>query len=238
MILNKKEKINMSEKSLSKNIVSNYHSTIIPVCKLLKSHATNIMLLPDNKILMQPVINGIRNYMILNSKYDYSNFIYSFFSLPEISKINTKFRKTKSEVEWEVDNGTNYLIVKNPSEEMSCKVPIINNPDAIKDIINASYINIPNWNYADINDIICEESSSDYIKLPDSIIENMLEKKLCEITVDDRSILLSRPFLGDLKKTSYVGYRIISKEDDKLILKFKQSEEIGNIYTYAAFLTV
>ena len=100
-------------KDISKTIITNYHSSVLPICKLLKSHATNIMLLPNNIVLMQPVMSGIRNFMIVNNKVDYSNFIYTYFSIPDISKVNTKFKKTKSEIEWLVDNGTNYLVIKN-----------------------------------------------------------------------------------------------------------------------------
>ena len=227
----------MSEKNITKTIVSNYHSTVIPLCRLMKQHATNIMLLPDNKILMQSLITGIRSYMILNKEYDYSNFLYSFLSIPEISKINTKFRKTKSEIEWDTNNGVNYLVVKNPDMD-PCKVPIINNSDAINDIISATYNNIPDWDSSNIDEFICEESSAEYNKLSEDFIENMLDKKLCEISVNGKSILLARPFLGDLKKTSFIGYRIVSEEDNKLILKFKQIEDLGSIYTYAAFLTI
>ena len=62
----------MSEKALSKDILASYTSAVIPLCRLLKPHATNIMLLPDRKILMQPVIGGVRNYMIVDPKVDYS----------------------------------------------------------------------------------------------------------------------------------------------------------------------
>ena len=66
----------------------------------------------------------------------------------------------------------------------------------------------------------------------------MTNKKLCELNINDHSILISRPFLGDLKKTISVGYKVLYEDDVKMILKFKQSEEIGNIYTIAAFLIV
>jgi hypothetical protein len=227
----------MSDKLFNKNIISSYSSSVIPVCRLLKAHATNIMLLPENKILMQPSLNGVRNYMIAKPKVDYSNFVYTYFTIPEISKTNTKFRKTKSEIDWEINDGTNYLVVKN--EEMEpCKSPIINNPNAIKDVINATYKNLPNWDNSNIQNIICDESSSDYNQLSDSFISDMSNKKLCEIKVNGNSILISRPFLGDLKKTEYVGYRIIDEDDSRIVLKFKQVEDLGNIYTYAAFLII
>ena len=227
----------MSDKLLNKSLISNYASSIIPLCRLLKSHATNIMLLPEKLVLLQPSLAGIRNYMIVNSKVDYSNFIYTYFSLSEISKVNTKFRKTKSEIDWELMKGTNYLVVKNDDME-PCKSPIINNPAAIVDTLTGTYQNIPNWDEKQFQNILCDEHSSNYTKLPESFIEDMVNKKLCELSINGHSILLSRPFLGDLKKTTYVGYRIISEDDNKIVLKFKQCEELGNIYTYAAFLIV
>lgn len=224
-------------KDITKLVMINYHSNVLPICKLLKSHATNIMLLPNNIILMQPSMNGIRNYMIANNSIDYSNFIYTYFSIPDISKVNTKFKKTKSEIEWSVDDGTNYLVIKNENME-PYKSPIINNPAAVADILNATYQNLPNWKSEELTDILCDEDNSLYNMLPESFIEDMNGKKLCELNINGHSILLSRPFLGDLKKTLSVGYRVLYEDDVKMILKFKQSEEIGNIYTIAAFLIV
>ena len=220
-----------------KILISNYHSTIIPICRLLKSHASNIMLLPNNIILLQPLMNGIRNYMVANNKVNYSNFMYTYFSIPEISKVNTKFKKTKSKIDWEIDNGTNYLVVKN--EDMDpCKSPIINNPSAIIDVFNGTYKNIPDWENYDYDVLLSDESNSMYTTLPESFIEDMISKKLCELNINGHSILLSRPFLGELKKTTYIGYRVIYEDDMKIVIKFKQTEELGNIYTYAAFLIV
>ena len=223
--------------TLNKVIVSNYHSTIIPICKLLKAHASNIMLLPDNLILMQPLMTGIRSYMIAKHKIDYSNFIYTYFSLPEISKVNTKFKKTKSEIEWDTDNGTNYLIIKN--DEMDpCKSPVINNPASVADILAGTYQNIPNYDNLSLKELLCDENDSEYEFLPESIIDDMISKKLCELIINGHTILLSRPFLGELKKTLSVGYKVVHEDESKIILKFKQVEELGNIYTFAAFLIV
>lgn len=223
--------------NLNKSIIANYHSTIIPICRLLKSHATNIMLLPNNLILMQSSMYGIRNYMICNHNIDYSNFMYSYFSIPEISKANTKFKKTKSKVEWDIENGTNYLVIKNDDMD-PCRSPIINNPEAVADVINGTYQNLPNWDKSDVIDLLKDEDNSMYTSLPDSFIDDMVNKRLCELIINGHSILLSRPFLGEMKKTLSVRYRVIYEDDIKMILKFKQSEEIGNIYTIAAFLIV
>ena len=227
----------VSEKDLNKAIISAYSSTVIPVCKLLKPHATNIMLLPNNLVLMQASINGIRNYMVLNRDIDTSKFIYTYTSLIDISKINSKFRKTKSAITWEVNDGTNYLVVANDDME-PFKTPVINNPATVADLLNATYKNIPNWSSNNICDILCDEPNLMYTKLPDKFIEDIVAKKLCDLTINGNTILISRPFLGDLKKTSYVGYRVISEIDGKIVIKFKQTEDIGNIYTYAAFLTM
>ena len=235
--MNRYRKESIMSKDISKTIITSYHSSVLPICKLLKSHATNIMLLPNNIVLMQPVMTGIRNYMIVNNKVDYSNFIYTYFSIPDISKINTKFKKTKSEIDWSVDNGTNYLIIKNEDME-PYKSPVINNPAAVADILNATYQNLPDWKSSELENILCDEDNSLYNILPDSFIEDMTNKKLCELNINGHSILISRPFLGDLKKTNSVGYRVLYEDDIKIILKFKQAEEIGNIYTVAAFLIV
>ena len=223
--------------NLNKLIIANYHSTIIPICKLLKAHASNIMLLPENIILMQPLMTGIRSYMIANSNINYSNFIYTYFSIPEVSKANTKFKKTKSEIEWENNNGTNHLIIKNEDME-PCKSPIINNPASVADILAGTYQNIPNWDGNNVKELLCDEKDSEYTILSKSFIDDMVNKKLCELIINGHSILVSRPFLGELKKTISVGYKVIYEDDTKMILKFKQTEELGNIYTFAAFLII
>ena len=227
----------MSEKSLSKDIIASYTSSVIPVCKLLKSHATNIMLLPERKVLMQPIISGIRNYMIVDPKVDYSRFVYTYFSLAEISKVNTAFKKTKSEIDWYLDNGTNYLGITNPEQD-TYKTPIINNHSALADLLDGTYSSIPEWEITSYEKILQDESTDSYNMLPDEFIGDMNDKKLCELTACGNTVLISRPFLGDLKKTKSVGYKLIDVDETKMVLKFRQSEELGNIYTYAAFLLI
>ena len=46
----------------------------------------------------------------------------------------------------------------------------------------------------------------------------MTDKKLCDLNINDNPVLISRPFLGDLKKTKYVGYRILEEDKDKIVL--------------------
>lgn len=225
----------MSEKDFNKIVNNDYHKIIIPLCRLLKAHATNALLLPNNVILMQSIIPGIRSYMISNRDIDYSRFLYSYISIPSLSKINTKFKKTKSSIDWKTSNGVNYLVVSNNDDTDPCEVPIINNPNSVANIIDATYNNIPGWK-DEYPEVLIDESDSEYIKLPDSFIKDMTDKKLCDLNINDNPILISRPFLGDLKKTKYVGYRILEEDKDKIVLKFKQVEELGNIYTYSAFL--
>ena len=225
----------MNEKTLTKNINNIYGSTVIDICKLLKPHATNILLLSDNKILMQPTIAGIRNYMILNSAIDYSIFIYTYFTLTEISKANTKFRKTKSQISWETEKGVEYLIVKNDDMD-PVKSLVMSDRSAIDSLFAATYTNLPNIDTPSIDNILIDEPNSSYVDLGQSFINDMVNKKLCEIHIGEQSILISRPFLGDLKKTQWVGYRVVDEDDSRMVLKFKQEEKLGNIYTYAAFL--
>ena len=226
----------MSSMSIDKVINNEYASSALKLCKFLKAHATNILLLPDGKILLQPVINGIRNYMIVNPKIDYSNFIYTYFSLSEISKYHSSFRKTKSKIYWETEKGITYLIIENEDEE-PYKSPIMSNPEALSSLLNATYKTIPDWNGSQsFNEILSDEPSSQYTDLGREFLDDMVNKKLCELKVHGQSILVSRPFLGDLKKTEWVGYRLVEEDDTRIVLKFKQVEELGNIYTYAAFL--
>ena len=187
---------------------------------------------------MQPILSGIRSYMIANQNIDYSAFVYTYLTLPEIAKANTKFRKTKSEIYWETDKGVQYLVVNNSDSE-PVKSPVFTKPDTLDDLIGTSYKNIPNWD-CDINtlvnDRLVDEPDSFYIELGQSFIDDMTNKKLCEIKIKDTAILVSRPFMGDMKKTTFAGYRVVDEDESRFVVKFKQSEKLGNIYTYAAFL--
>ena len=225
----------MNEKVLLKNINNCYGSTIIDICKLMKPHATNILLLPNNKLLMQPIIPGIRSYMILNSEIDYSPFMFTYFTLSEISKANTKFRKTKSEISWETEKGTEYLVVSNADMD-PVKSLVMTDQSAVHSLFAATYSRIPNVDNPTIENVIDDDPNSMYIDLGSAFIDDMVNKKLCEIRINNQSILISRPFLGDLKKTQWVGYRVVDEDDFRLVVKFKQVEKIGSIYTYAAFL--
>ena len=157
---------------IDKTLASKY-SNVIAICRLLKPHATNIMLMEDGKILMQPVIPGIRNYMVCNTDIDYTPFIHTYFSLPMISGINTKFKKTKSDIDWNVKDGTKYLVIENPDME-PYETPIMSNDRGRQNLITATYNKVPGWE--DIGeDILCSEPDSEYIELPNEIIERMLK---------------------------------------------------------------
>ncbi len=222
----------MKEKEIDKIIIKEYYDNIIPLCRLLKNHATNILLLPDNKILMQPILKGIKNYMILNKDMNISKFIYSYLSILDISKVNTKFKKTKSSIDWTVIDGVNYINIINSDSE-PYNIPIINNPETVSDIIKKTYNGLStNFNI----DNIVDEDDELYIKISDDIITAMNDKKLCDLNINDNPILISRPFLGSLKKTVFLGYRVLDETKDKITVKFKQREDLGNIYTYSAFL--
>lgn len=222
-----------------KMFVYDYYDNVIPLCKATKAHATNMLLLENNLVVLESLISGVASYLVANDDIDYNRFLYTFFNIPEISKTNTKFKKTKSVVDWRYSesNMTNFLLVENPNME-PVKSPIIDNLEGRINLIDTIYRRVPNWNVVDYQNILRDESSNEYTKLPRSFIDDMVDKKLCDIKINGYTILLSRPFLGDCKKTEYIGYRVINQTNDKIYLKFKQTEPIGNIYTYAAFLLI
>ena len=221
---------------MQKELIKSYHSTIIPLCRLLKAHSTNAFLLPKGLIALYPPVgmSGVRNYMVLNKEYlyDYSKFVYTFFSIPSISKINTKFKKTKSTIDWETSKeGQSFLVVANDEENL-WKSPILANDDTVKEVLESLYGDSP------LFDIHNTEDFDEFEEIPncEEFISDMLDKKLCQITVRNNPILLARPFLGDLKKTKEVRYKVVKETDETITLKFAQVEEMGTIYTYASFL--
>lgn len=223
---------------MEKELIKSYHSTIIPVCRLLKAHSTNAFLLPNGLIALYPPVgmSGVRNYMVLNKEYleDYSKFVYTFFSIPSISKINTKFKKTKSTIDWETSKeGQSFLVVANDEENL-WKSPIIANEDTIKEVLESLYGDSPLFDIHNTE----EFNEFDEIRNCDEFISDMLDKKLCQINVRDNPILLARPFLGDLKKTKEVRYKVVKETEETITLKFAQVEEMGIIYTYASFLKI
>lgn len=220
----------MIDKALAKS-----YSDVIALCKLLKPHATNMMLLDDGLVLLQPTIPGIRNYMISN--LDFSVFQNTFFNLATVSSINSKFKKTKSDIDWVEEDSTRYLVISNPEAE-PYKIPIFNNERTISELLNDTYSNIPKWNLKKDLVLVDDIDTEDYFSLGEDFITSMNNKELCEINIFGNPIYLSRPFLGSLKKTRKVGIRVVDESDTSVTYKFCQQEELGNIYTYAAFMKI
>ena len=223
----------------NKEKIVDYYNNIIPLCKLLKSHATNIMLLKNNLVLIHPLMKGVRSYMIINdNKINYDYYTNSLIGLVDITSVNTKFRKTKSGVYGSVGSEPDtYSIIVAASEDNFIEIPVYTNDATINSVINATYISLPHWNFSDKDEILSDDISG-FTRIPTSVIYDMNEKRLCEVVIDDYIVLLSKPFLGNLKDTTALYYKIVDETDDKICVKFRQEEELGNIYTYAAFIKV
>ena len=89
--------------------------------------------------------------------------------------------------------------------------------------------------------MLADEPDAMYTPTWPTMPAEMRDRKLCELDVDGYRVLMSRPFMGDLKNTQSISYRVLAIEDDyhgRIFLKFKQVESIGNIYHFAAFMKV
>lgn len=207
----------------------------IKLMKGLKSHATNVMICQYGYAALQSVMSGVRAYCYFGNKMDLDIFKYTYPEMTAFLQDSKDFKKTTSEVEWREDEEKkdSYINVKNKDNEF--RLYIISSEEARREIIENLYRNIPGWE----TDAFLNDDDSLFTQLDESFIKGMIDKDLCTIKLPDTSIYVSKPFLGDLKKTEYVGYRIIYDDPDPngtILLKFKQKESFGDIYTYAAFL--
>ena len=218
----------MIEKNLGK-----VFSKFVKLTKKLKSHATNLCLLDNGLVLLQSIIPGVKAYATVDVDGDeyWHGMKYLYIGIVQFNEELANFSKSSSEILWKIKDNMTYLVLSN-KDESKFEYPILDKEEVRKDLIQSTYGSIPDWDDSQLED----EVDDIYINLGPDFIKAMVEKNLCEIPVVDTSIFISRPFLGDLKNTSYLGYRIYKNYDDKIILKFKQKEDLCTIYTYAAFI--
>lgn len=224
--------------------LANQYGDVIAICKALKPHATNLLFTDsEGHVMLQPTLSGILNWAKLrDDEVEISSFVHTYMNIPEATSANTKFRKTKSDIDWIVKEGERYLVVKNP-DGPDLEQPVITSYQSRDAFYQKIYKKLLNDNHyegvlplQDIPDGYFEE-------LPMELCDMMVGKKLCEVTVGGHSFYMSRPFLGDLKKTEWLGACLIYiREPDagevtrKAFVYFKQREPLMEIYTYGAFL--
>ena len=212
------------------------YTQVIKMARFLKPFATNLIINNSSIIWMQPKVEGCIQYFIPGN-FDFPNFRGLMMNIWEASRYHSKFKKSLSELSWEKDDSDQiYLIIKN-QEMNEYRIPVISDNRQFESLLVSIYSKIPGWKSDPENHLI-QEPDYNFIESEPELAYNLAEKKQCSIDVDGTTIYFSRPFLGDTKKTYWIGYRVIYSDDKKVILKFKQREDLGNVYTYAAFLRI
>ena len=223
-----------------------FRDNVIPVIKGLKTHATNILLCPNNLVVLQTVIPRSRSYAIFSPDIDYTPFMHTYLDVVKANPIAAKFKKKKSEVVVIYDNDQPYLRIKNDNDD-TYEGYIMKYDLEREDLINSIYHRVPHWEERK-EELLIDEPDGAFSPVYDGLPEDIKNKKLCTITVDvqDSScdgkywILLSKPFFGDTKATEEIRFRIdrVDAENHKMTLKFKQKEPWGNIYHWASFMMI
>ena len=222
------------------------YSKVIDLCKKLKPHATNIALF-ENYIYMDSAIDGVIAFCVPN--VDYSRFVNLYYDMSQISDFHREFKVTKSCLEYEKDeNGQYFLVINNEKDDEPHRVLLLNNNDTIHQMeIDRYQVILKLEGVSTIEELMKKlQYPSEKVQYIDEIIERMVNKQLCEIHLTDEDgvdypILISKPFLGDLKKTKHVTIELIQKsteENPYFIVRFRQAEEWGDVYTYAGFLKI
>ena len=218
--------------------INKEYTDVIAVCKLLRTHATNALLLDNGVIAMQPIIDGIRNYMVLHDSYAYPRFRKLYMNLGEIAAVNTKFKKTRSSIQWYSHEGATYIEIKNEDQD-PYRVYVLTNPSVVEGLLDQIYKRVPYW--SDCRQAILSDEPDEMYTSCEGLAYDLFDKKMCRIVVNGNQLMFSKPFLGDTKNTELISYRVVSEDPDpdgRITVKFKQKEKLGNIYTYASFLKI
>jgi hypothetical protein len=220
--------------------VNKEYSKVIDICKVLKTHATNIIVMDSSEVvIMQATIPGIYNYCILKDDYIPKRLGSLYINISEITPINAKFRKTTTELAIASKDGMHYLVVSN--KEAEPYYILIPESETIGNLSDATYSTLLEKDRDSVK-LFDDVPDEEFIEISENLLYRMADNELCTIMFDQCPIYLAKPFLGNTKKTEKLMCRIIDNIDTEeggiITLQFKQKEEIGDIYTYAAFLKV
>lgn len=219
-------------------VVNREYQEVISICRFLKPHATNALLLENGLVAMQPIIPEIANYAILREPDCYPRFKRMYINLGEIASINTKFKKTLSSIQWKAKDGIATVEIENVDME-PYNVYVFTERYMVDSVLDSAYGRVPGWNEVR-QGILIDEPDDMYVSC-EGLAADLYAKKMCRIVANGNQIMVSKPFLGDTKSTELILYRVIHEdpeENGKIVLKFKQKEKLGNIYTYACFLKI
>ena len=225
--------------------LANQYGDVIAICKALKPHATNLLFTDcEGHVMLQPILGGILNWAKLRTdEVDISQFVHTYMNIPEATSVNTKFRKTKSDIDWIVKDGQRFLAITNP-DGTSMEQPIISDFNSRDRFYQKIYKKILNPQFEGILPLT-DIPDGYFDELPLELCTQMVGKKMCEVSASGHSFYISRPLLGDLKKTEWLGVRLIYIREPeegecarKAFVFFKQREPLMEIYTYGAFLVL
>lgn len=236
--------------------VNKQYTNMIELCKKLKPHATNLMV-QKNYVLMMPIVTWVRNFCVLtDDTIDVEScrrYHHLLYDLSQSSEIHKHFKVTKTDLDWIKENDDVYLQLTFNSDELEDnvrKIPLMTNENAISELEHSTYGKILSYeNCKTMEELINKlnhESDSNYHDFPEHDIERIKKKLICvEDVIADSGIgyriIVSRPFLGELKNTEWVKYKVIQEPtttNQMFIVRFIQKEPFGYIYTYAAFLYI
>ena len=145
-------------------------------------------------VAMNPVLEKVRNYMILHEPVTGSNFGHLYINVADGCKIAAGFRKTQTEMEWYSDNGQAFLMIRNPKSD-PVRIPVLSQQQ-IDFSLNSVYNRIPNWEI-DRQVNLMDEPDDIYTPTYPDLAVDLYGKKRCELHVRGSRILISRQFLGD-----------------------------------------
>ena len=216
-------------------IVNKEYSHVIDICRMLKSHGTTAVLLDNGLVVMEPIIENIRNYAILHTGSLFPRFRKLYINLGEISSVNAKFKKTMSGIRWRTSGDLPCMEILNKDQE-PYQIFIL---QYLEEFLDRTYEKIPGW--SEIRQgVLCDEPDDLYTPC-EGLAYDLSEKKMCRVIANGNQLMFSKPFLGDTKNTQIIGFRVIKEDpgpEGKITVKFKQKEKLGNIYTYASFLKI
>lgn len=222
------------------------YKNIIELVKKLKPHATDIIIFQEY-VYMDSVMSWVKAFCIPDPKYIYPRFIGLGFNTYDNTP-HKNFKLTKSKLDTTEKENQRYLTIENEGDEEIHQIPYITNINTRKMLENENYNSIFRAeNCSSMMELLQKLAiEKEYHELPEAILDEIKNKKLCEIALssDENNqyiILISKPLFGDLKNTEKILYKIIKEpsDDSKIfIVRFKQIDAVGTIYTYGAFLNM
>lgn len=212
-------------------------SKIVKVYKALNSHSTNMIIENTPVVVLLSNLKSVYSYAIIRDEYVQNLYEPIMIENESMRLMLKTYRKSKCTIMLDTNEKSELQLAFKQNDEIIGSLPHINNLNALYNIKQLTYQPLINLECSNLH-LMEDISSTEFIKFSSDLIERMSNSNLCKFMIEDYPIYIAKPFLGNLSKTLEVMYRVVMEDSDKFILQFKQEEEIGYIYTYAAFLKV